>query len=148
MASSDVECRASTGPPQPASEKSIAELSGDLAHQMTALVHHEIELAKVEMTEKGKRAGFGAGLFGAGGVLAAFGFGCLTACLVAALQLAMPVWLAALIVAVVYVAIAGVLLLVGRRQVARAGPPVPAQAVESTKEDVEWLKTQAKSARP
>ena len=132
----------------PASQKSMAELGGDLGRQMTALVHHEIELAKAEMAEKGKRAGFGAGMFGAAGVLAAFGFGCVTACLVAALQLAIPVWLAALIVGLVYFVIAGALALVGRRQIGRAAPPLPAEAVESTKEDVEWLKTQAKSARP
>jgi uncharacterized membrane protein YqjE len=131
-----------------APERSLAELSGDLARQMTALVHHEIELAKVEMTEKGKRAGFGAGMFGGAGAIAAFGFGCVTACLIAALQLAMPVWLAALIVGLLYFAIAGVLALIGRRQLERATPPVPVEAVESTKEDVEWLKTQVKSARP
>jgi hypothetical protein len=126
----------------------MAELGGDLARQMTALVHHEIELAKAEMAEKGKRAGFGAGMFGAGGVMAAFGFGCVTACFVAALQLAISVWLAALIVGIAYFLIAGILVLMGRRQIDRATPPVPAEAVESTKEDVEWLKTQAKSARP
>jgi hypothetical protein len=131
----------------PASQKPIAELGSDLARQMTALVHHEIELAKAEMTEKGKRAGVGAGMFGGAGVLAVFAFGCVTACFVAALQLAMPVWLAALIVAVVYLAIAGLLALMGRGQISRATPPLPAKAVESTREDVEWLKAQAKSGR-
>jgi uncharacterized membrane protein YqjE len=126
----------------------LAELGGDLARQMTALVHHEVELAKAEMAEKGKRAGLGAGMFGGAGLLAAFGFGCVTACFVAALQLVMAVWLAALIVALVYLAIAGVLALIGRRQISKATPPVPAEAVESTKEDVQWVKTQAKSARP
>jgi uncharacterized membrane protein YqjE len=132
----------------PAAQKSMAELGSDLARQMTALVQHEIELAKAEMAEKGKRAGVGAGMFGGAGVLAVFGFGCVTACFVAALQLAMDVWLAALIVAVVYLAIAGGLALMGRSQIQRATPPLPAEAVESTKEDVEWLKAQAKSAKP
>jgi hypothetical protein len=54
---------------------------------------------------------------------------------------------AALPVGLMYLAIGGVLAMKGRRQFAQAVPPVPAQAVESTKEDVEWLKTQAKSAR-
>ncbi len=128
-------------------QKSMAELGSDLAREMTSLVHHEIELAKAEMAEKGKRAGLGAGMFGAAGLLAAFGFGCVTACFIAALQLGMAVWLAALIVGLVYVAGAGVLALLGRRQINQATPPVPAEAVESTKEDVEWLKTQAQSAR-
>ena len=147
MATSDLD-PVETSSQTPAAEKSLAELGGDLAHQMTELVHHEIELAKAEMTEKGKRAGFGAGMFGGAGLLAAFGFGCVTACFVAALQLAMPVWLAALIVACVYLAVAGVLALMGRRQISRATPPMPAEALESTKEDVQWVKTQAKSARP
>ena len=125
----------------------MAELGSDLAREMTSLVHHEIELAKAEMAEKGKRAGLGAGMFGAAGLVAAFGFGCVTACFIAALQLGMAVWLAALIVGLVYVAGAGLLALLGRRQINQATPPVPAEAVESTKEDVEWLKTQAQSAR-
>ena len=148
MATSNLDSRAPYSQGAPASEKTLVELGADLARQMTALVHHEIELAKAEMTEKGRRAGFGAGMFGAAGVLAAFGLGCVTACFVAALQLGVSVWLAALIVGLVYLAVAGVLALMGRRQIARATPPVPAEAVESTKEDVQWLKTQAKSAKP
>ena len=57
------------------------------------------------------------------------------------------VWLAALIVAVVYAAIAAVLALTGKGKVQEAGPPVPEQAIESTKEDVEWAKTRARSGR-
>lgn len=148
VATSNLEPRAPHIGARPASEKPLAELGSDLAHQMTALVHHEIELAKAEMAEKGKRAGVGAGMFGAAGVLAVFGFGCVTACFVAALQFAMDVWLAALVVAVVYLAIAAVLALRGREQINRATPPLPEEAVESAKEDVEWLRMQAKSARP
>jgi hypothetical protein len=148
MATSDLDPRAGYTEGTPAAQKSMAELGGDLARQMTALVHHEIELAKAEMTQKGKRAGFGAGMFGAAGVLAAFGFGCVTACFIAALQLGISVWLAALIIGLVYFAVAAVLAIMGRRQISEATPPVPAEAVESTKEDVEWLKTQVKSARP
>jgi hypothetical protein len=146
MATSDLGPRAGYDEGVPATDKSLAELGGDLARQMTALVHHEIELATAEMTQKGRRAGLGAGMFGAAGVFAAFGFGCVTACFVAALQLGISVWLAALIVALVYFAIAAVLALMGRRQINEATPPLPAEALESTKEDVEWLKTQAKSA--
>jgi hypothetical protein len=147
MANADLGSPVQNARPTPAAQKSMAELGGDLARQMTALVHHEIELAKAEMTQKGKRAGFGAGMFGGAGVLAAFGFGCVTACFVAVLELGISLWLAALIVGLVYFAAAAVLALMGRRQISEATPPVPAEAVESTKEDVEWLKTQAKSAR-
>ena len=148
MATSGLEAGVPYSQRPPASQKPLAELGGDLARQITNLVHHEIELARAEMSEKGKRAGLGAGMFGAAGALAAFAFGCVTACFVAALQLAMPVWLAALIVGVVYLVVAGVLALTGRRQISQATPPVPSEAMESTKEDVEWLKIQAKSARP
>jgi len=123
------------------------DLAGDLARQVTTLIHHEIELAKVEMSDKGKRAGIGAGMFGAAAVLALFGLGALTACAVAALALVLAVWLSALIVGAAYLLAGGCAALVGRRQIARATPPVPTEAMESSKEDVTWLKTQAKSAK-
>jgi len=128
-------------------ERSLGQLTGDLMNQVAALMHDELALAKVEMAEKGKRAGLGAGLSSASGVAAFFGAGCLTACAVAALSLVMPVWAAALIVGVVYLVIAGVVFLLGRNQMRRAAPPVPEQTVESLKEDVECLKTHARSTR-
>ena len=97
--------------------------------------------------EKGKAAGLGAGAFGAAGLFGLFAFGVLTACFVLALAEAVDPWLAALIVAAVYGAIAGVLALVGRSKVQQATPPVPEQAIESGKEDVEWAKTRAKAGR-
>jgi uncharacterized membrane protein YqjE len=130
-----------------ARERPMAELLRELSEQTTTLVRKEIELAKVELTEKGKRAGTGAGLFGGATLLAVFAFGAVTACLILALATAVAGWLAALIVGVVYALIAGVLALAGRSQVRRAAPPVPEQAVETTKEDVEWVKTRAKNAR-
>jgi uncharacterized membrane protein YqjE len=128
-----------------AADKSTAELTSDLVRQMSSLMHDELTLAKAEMTEKGKRAGLGAGIFGAAGVLALLALGCLTACVIAAISLATPVWVAALIVGAAYLVAAGIAALVGRAEVARAAPPVPTEAVESTKEDVEWIKTHATS---
>jgi uncharacterized membrane protein YqjE len=128
------------------SDKTAAELVGDLTQELTTLVHQEIELARAELTEKGKRAGIGAGLFGGAGLLAVLGLACLTACVIAALQLVMPVWAAALIVGAVYEVTAGALLLAGKHEVTQAVPPVPEQALESTKEDVAWLRSQARSA--
>lgn len=131
----------------PVSDRSTAELAGDLVHQTTTLVHHEMELAKLEITEKTKRAGLGVGMFGAAGSLAWFGFASLTACAIVALDLVLPLWLAALIVGAAYLVLAGLLGLVGRTELRRAAPPVPQAAVESSKEDVQWLKRQAESAR-
>jgi uncharacterized membrane protein YqjE len=135
----------SHGPAKPA--RSTAELTGELARQVTALVHDEIDLAKVELAEKGKRAELGGGMFGAAGILATGAFGCVTICVVAALHAALAVWLAALIVAAVYAVIAGALILAARKKLRQATPPLPQEAIESTKEDVAWLTEQAKSAR-
>ena len=86
-------------------------------------------------------------MFGGAAVLGALALGALTACAILALATAMAAWLAALIVGVVYLAIAGVFALTGKKQVTRAVPPVPEQAVETTKEDLEWVKQRAKSGR-
>jgi uncharacterized membrane protein YqjE len=128
-------------------ETSTADLLKQLSAQTTTLVRQEIELAKVELAERGKRAGLGASMFGGAGALGFYAFGALTACAILALATAVSDWLAALIVAVVYGAIAGVLALSGKKQAAAATPPVPEEALDSTKEDVRWVKTRAKSAR-
>jgi uncharacterized membrane protein YqjE len=128
-------------------EHGTGELLKELSDHTTTLVRKEIELAKAELGEKGKKAGQGAGMFGAAGLFGVLAFGALTTCIIVALDSAMELWLAALIVAVVYGAIAGVLALQGRNKVQEAGPPVPEQATESVKEDVQWAKTQARSGR-
>ena len=128
-------------------EHGTGELLKELSDHTTTLVRKEIELAKAELGEKGKKAGQGAGMFGGAGLFGVFAFGALTTCIIAALDSAMELWLAALIVAVVYGAIAAVLALQGRSKVQEAGPPVPEQATESVKEDVQWAKTQARSGR-
>jgi uncharacterized membrane protein YqjE len=128
-------------------ERPTGELLKELSDQTTTLVRQEIELAKAELGEKGKKAGIGAGMFGGAGLFGVFAFAALTTCIIAALDSAMPLWLAALIVTVVYAAVAGVLALRGRDKVKEAGPPVPEQATESVKEDMEWAKNRAKSGR-
>jgi uncharacterized membrane protein YqjE len=128
-------------------ERPTSELLKQLSEQTTTLVRQEIELAKLELQEKGKKAGVGAGMFGGAGVLGLYAVGALTATIILALATFLPGWVAALIVTVVYGAIAGILALRGRSQVKEATPPMPEQAVETTKEDVRWVKTRAKSAR-
>jgi len=130
-----------------ADEASIAELVKQLSEQTSRLARQEVELAKAELTEKGKRAGMGAGMFGGAGLFGLYALGALTAAAILALATAVAGWLAALIVAVVYGAIAGVLALTGRNKVAQATPPVPEQATESVKEDVRWAKTHAQAGR-
>jgi uncharacterized membrane protein YqjE len=128
-------------------DRPVGELLKELSTQTTALVRQELELAKAEMAEKGKQVGIGAGMFGGAGLFGVLALAALTACVIAALATGMDVWLAALIVAVVYAGIAGVLALLGRQKTREAVPPAPEQAIESTKEDVQWAKTQLKSAR-
>ena len=86
-------------------------------------------------------------MFGGAGVVGLYAAGALTACLVLALATAVTGWLAALIVAVVYGAVAGGLALMGKAKVKQAVPPVPEQATESVKEDVQWTKTRAQQGR-
>lgn len=128
-------------------ERPTGELLKQLTDQTTRLVKQEIELAKLELQEKGKKAGVGAGMFGGAGALGLYALGALTATIILALATFMPGWVAALIVTVVYGAIAGVLALRGKAKVKQATPPVPEQAVETTKEDARWVKTKAQSAR-
>jgi hypothetical protein len=129
------------------SELSVPELMRQLSEQTATLVRQELELAKAELTVKGKRVGIGAGMFGAAGVLGLFAIGALTAAVILVLSLAMAGWLAALIVAVVYGGIAGALALSGKSNVQRGGPPVPEQTVETVREDVEVAKQRAKEGR-
>jgi uncharacterized membrane protein YqjE len=129
------------------SERSRAELLKQLSDQTATLVRQELELAKVELTAKGKQAGIGAGMFGAAGMVALYAVGALTAAIILALSLAMSGWLAALIVAVVYGAIAGVLALTGKTHVSRGVPPAPEQTVETVKEDVTYVRDRAKEGR-
>jgi uncharacterized membrane protein YqjE len=128
-------------------DEGIGQLVKRLAAETNTLVHQEIELAKAELTEKGKTAANGAAMFGGAGVVGLLALGALTACFIAALATAVDhVWLAALIVAVVYGAIAAVLALRGRDRVRAATPPAPEQTIESVKEDFEWAKTRTRSA--
>jgi len=122
-------------------EQPLGELVKELASQTSTLVRQELDLAKAEMTQKGKEAGAAGAMFGAAGVVALLGLIALTLMLIAALATGMDVWLAALIVTVAYLLVAGALALTGRARLRRAGPPVPEETIETVKEDVRWAKT-------
>lgn len=128
-------------------QKSIGELLGDLSRELSELVHNEVQLAKIEITDKAKQLGEGAALLVAGAVAAVAALGALVTCAVAALALVVAVWLAALIVGVVLLGGAGLMVKAGLGQARRGAPPVPQEALESTKEDVAWLQKQIKSAK-
>jgi uncharacterized membrane protein YqjE len=148
MASGETPPRVATrGPETSLREESMGALFKQLSDELSTLVRQELRLAQAEMTEKGKKAGIGIGMFGGAGVISFLALQALTACLVALLATAMDVWIAALIITVVYAAVAGVLALSGKKQVTEATPPVPEQTAETLKEDVQWAKTQLPSAK-
>jgi hypothetical protein len=128
-------------------ERPIGEVAKELTSDLSLLVRQEIELAKAEMAEKGRTAAPGLGMFGGAGVVALCAAGAITAFLVLVLSLFLPDWAAALIVGAVLAAIAYVLIKQGKERVADAGKPVPEQTIETVKEDVQWAKTRASSAR-
>jgi hypothetical protein len=123
-----------------ARDRSFGELVSQLSTDTTTLVKQEIALLRAELQETGKQAGKGAGLLGAGGVVGLLAAGALTACLILALDEVVASWLAALIVAAVYGAVAAVLALRGKNEIQDATPPAP-QTVETLKEDGKWAKT-------
>jgi hypothetical protein len=136
-----------TNQPARTSDESISALIKQLSEQSSALARQEVELAKAELQQKGKQVGLGAGMFGGAGVFGLYALGALTACAILALATAVDAWLAALIVTVVWAAIAGVLALTGKNRVQQGSPPVPEQTIESVKEDVQWTKEHAQSGR-
>jgi uncharacterized membrane protein YqjE len=124
-------------------DRSVSELVQRLSVQTRTLLRQELELAQLELKQKGKRAGIGAGMFGGSGLFALYGLGALVATAILALATAVDPWLAALIVAVVLFAIAGVLALTGKKQVEEATPPAPEQAIAEGQQTVDELKARA-----
>lgn len=125
-------------------DRTTGELVSRLSQDLSQLVRDELHLAQVEMTGKAKKAGIGAGMFGAAGLLALYGVGVLIATVILALALALPAWLAALIVGVVLLVAAGVVALVGKNRVSEAGSVVPERTVENVKQDVDAVKNARK----
>src|SRR5690349_12558838 len=123
-------------------DPTLGALVHDLSQQVPDLIRSELRLAQAEMTEKGKRAGLGIGMFSAAGLLAFFGVACVITTLILALAHALPDWLSALIVALVLFAGAGIVALLGKREVEQAVPPAPEQAIEGVKEDIAVVKGQ------
>ena len=128
-------------------ERPLGEVAKDLTSDLSLLVRQEIELAKAEMTQKGRTAALGASMFGGASIVGLCAAGALTASLVLVFSLFLPEWAAALIIGAALAATAYLLVRKGRERLADAGKPIPEQTIETVKEDVEWAKTQASSAR-
>jgi len=128
-------------------ERPLGEVAKALTRDVSLLVRQEIDLAKAEMAEKGRTAAPGLGMFGGAGIVALCAAGALTAFFVLVFSVFLPEWAAALMVGAALAAAAYVLVRQGKERVADAGKPVPEQTIETVKEDVEWAKTRATSAR-
>jgi uncharacterized membrane protein YqjE len=125
------------------SERPVGDLVQELSQQTATLVRQEMRLAQAELQEKGKRAGIGAGMFGGAGLVALYGVGALIAAAILLIGTAVEPWIAAVIVGVVLLAVAGVLALLGRKQVDQATPPKPERAMESVQDDIQHVKRRA-----
>ena len=128
-----------------ARERPLGELVKDLAGQTSTLVRQEIQLAQAELTTKGKSAGRGVGMLVGAAIAGLLALISLTWGLIAALDTGLPLWLAALIVMLLWGVVGAVLAARGRKELQQATPPVP-QTVETVKEDIQWAKTQTGSA--
>ena len=126
--------------PATAQDRPTGELVKDLSEQVSHLVRDELRLAQLEMTRKGKQAGFGIGMLAGGGGIAVYGIGCLVACAVIAIASVLATWLAALIVGAALLLVAGMVALLGKGRLGRATPPVPEETILSVKADVDEIK--------
>ncbi|MDQ3899357.1 MAG: phage holin family protein [Actinomycetota bacterium] len=127
------------GQPSPA-DASVGELVERLSTQVSALVRDEMALATAELKRKGTQAGIGVGIGGAGAVVALLGLGVLAAAAVLGLATVLAAWLAALIIGVILLVVAGIISAFGIAQVRNSAPPVPEKAMKSTKRDIETVK--------
>src|SRR5215212_5555689 len=132
-------------PGDAAREPSPRELVQDLSRQTSTLIRQEMRLAQVELAEKGKHAGKGAGMFGGAGLVALYGVGALVAAAILGLATVIEPWIAAAAIGAALLLIAGILALTGKKELEEAGPPKPEQALESVQQDVETVKARARS---
>jgi hypothetical protein len=131
--------RAEAPPPDP-TQASTGELIGQLSDQVTRLVRDEVRLAQAEVTQKAKRFSIGAGLFGGAGLVAVLGLNALVTAVILGIATALPGWLAGIIAGVVLFAVAGVLALLGKRDVQKAAPPLPTETIASVQTDIATVK--------
>jgi uncharacterized membrane protein YqjE len=121
-------------------DASTGELVSKLSQEVSDLIRDELRLAQVEVSGKAKKAGIGVGLLGTAGIVALYGVAVLIATAILALALVLDAWLAALIVGVVLMVVAGVAAVLGKNRVTEAAPPLPSHAIESVKQDVAAVK--------
>ena len=135
----------STRPRQAEAERPLGKLVQDLSRQTSTLIRQEMRLAQAELTEKGRHAGKGAGMFGGAGVVALYGVGALATAAILGLATVLEPWIAAAAIGVVLLVIAGILALTGKKEIEEAGPAKPERALESVSRDIDTVKARARS---
>ncbi|MGW7196110.1 phage holin family protein [Streptomyces chryseus] len=131
-------------PPRRDADRSVGDLVKHASEQISQLMRQELRLAQAEMQQKGKRFGVGGGLLGGAGLVGILALQAAVATAIVALDLVWPLWLAALVVTGALLVLAAVLALVGKKQVGRATPATPEQAISSVKADVAEIKERAR----
>jgi membrane protein len=126
-------------------DKPLGELVQDLSRQTSTLIRQEMRLAQTELTEKGRHAGKGAGMFGGAGLVALYGVGALIAAAILGLATVLEPWIAAAAIGAGLLLVAGILALSGKKELEEAGPPKPEQAIDSVQLDIETVKARARS---
>jgi hypothetical protein len=126
-------------------DKPLGELVQDLSRQTSTLIRQEMRLAQAELTEKGRHASKGAGMFGGAGLVALYGVGALVAAAVLGLATVIEPWIGAAAIGFALLLVAGILALSGKKELDEAGPPKPEQAIESVQRDIDTVKARARS---
>ncbi len=129
---------------RPGSERSVGELVALATAQVSQLVREEMQLAKMEMAEKGKRAGLGGGLLGGAAMMTLFAVGAGVTAAIAGLSVVWPVWLSALVVMAALFVVAGLMAYLGREEVRRATPAKPERAIRGVHDDLEEIRTRVR----
>jgi uncharacterized membrane protein YqjE len=122
-------------------DRPLSAIIGDATREISTLIRQEIELAKLELRREAAKAAAAGGLFVAAGVLAGLAFFFLSAALGLGLwELGMYGWAAALTVALLYLVIAGIMIVVGSRAL-KSFKPAPERTIRTIKEDVAWARS-------
>lgn len=125
-------------------DRSLGELVATVTRDLSQLVHQEIELAKTELKKEAIAAGKGAGLFGGAGLTGLFALIFLSIAAAYGISwLGIGLGWGFFIVGMVYLVVAAVLALSGKKQISKVGPPE--KTIETVKDDIAWAKNPTQS---
>jgi hypothetical protein len=122
------------------------DLVRELFENAQVLFKEEIALAKVEARREAKKAAAAGASIGVGGAVLYAGVLVFAAFLVIGGAYLMPLWLSALIVAVLFLAIGGGMAAAGAKKL-KSMDPKATDTAKTLKEDKEWAKSTMQSVR-